>query len=106
MRAGSPAAQLDHHPNLPARQVELRWTGRRLAGSLRFADCLSLDSLKITVGIRIYPDTPLCRQAVADGQISADDDLLRPRFYLAPGLEPWLGTELEAWCADRPHWLR
>ncbi len=58
--------------------------------SLAFAESLHLDSLKITVGIRVYPGTPLARRAVAEGMISGDDDLLFPRFYLAPGLEPWI----------------
>ena len=74
--------------------------------SLRFADALPLGSLKVTIGLRVYPDTPLWHQAVADGQLSAADDLLQPRFYLAPGLEPWLGEELGRWCAGRPHWGR
>lgn len=54
--------------------------------SLDFVDSLHLDSLRITVGIRLYPDTPLARRAVAEGVVAADDDLLRPRFYLAEGL--------------------
>lgn len=58
--------------------------------SLAFAESLQLDFLKTTVGIRIYPGTPLARRAVEDGMISAEDDLLFPRFYLAPGLEPWI----------------
>jgi radical SAM superfamily enzyme YgiQ (UPF0313 family) len=58
--------------------------------SLAFAASLPLAFLKITVGIRIYPNTPLARRAVADGMIAPDDDLLRPRFYLARGLEPWI----------------
>ncbi len=58
--------------------------------SLAFAQSLGLDALRLTVGIRIYPDTALARRAVADGAIAADDDLLHPKFYLAPGLEPWI----------------
>jgi radical SAM superfamily enzyme YgiQ (UPF0313 family) len=58
--------------------------------SLAFAASLNLDGLRITVGIRIYPGTPLARRAVEEGVISEDDDLLFPRFYLAPGLEPWI----------------
>jgi radical SAM superfamily enzyme YgiQ (UPF0313 family) len=58
--------------------------------SLAFADSLRLDFLKVTVGLRIYPGTPLARRAVDEGAISAEDDLLVPRFYLAPGLEPWI----------------
>ena len=58
--------------------------------SLAFAESLRLESLKITVGIRIYPGTPLARRAVEEGVTSGDDDLLFPRFYLATGLEPWI----------------
>jgi len=58
--------------------------------SVTYAESLRLDALRVTVGIRIYPGTPLARRAVADGVIGADDDLLVPRFYLAPGLEPWI----------------
>ncbi len=58
--------------------------------SLAFAESLRLESLKITVGIRIYPGTLLARQAVRDGMVPPHDDLLLPRFYLARGLEPWI----------------
>ena len=58
--------------------------------SLAFADSLELDALRTTVGIRIYPDTPLAQRAFEEGVITPGDDLLRPRFYLAPGLKPWI----------------
>jgi radical SAM superfamily enzyme YgiQ (UPF0313 family) len=58
--------------------------------SLAFAESLHLDFLKTTVGIRIYPGTPLAHRAVQDGMISGEGDLLFPRFYLARGLEPWI----------------
>ena len=51
---------------------------------------LELDALRTTVGIRIYPDTPLALRALEEWVIAPGDDLLRPRFYLAPGLEPWI----------------
>jgi radical SAM superfamily enzyme YgiQ (UPF0313 family) len=58
--------------------------------SLAFAESLHLDFLKITVGIRIYPHTPLASMAVAEGVVRWDDDLLFPRFYLAAALRDWL----------------
>ncbi len=58
--------------------------------SLEYADSLRLDALKITVGLRIYPQTPLARAAVTEGIISPNDNLLLPRFYLAPTLRDWL----------------
>lgn len=64
--------------------------------SLAFARSLRLDDLRITVGIRIYPGTPLAKRALAEGVIASEDDLLYPRFYLAPGLEPWIHTRVAA----------
>jgi hypothetical protein len=73
--------------------------------SLRFADSLNLDCVKITMGIRIYPDTALARQAMEDGIVSADDDLLFPRFYMVPGLGEPLRQLVERWMSQRPNWL-
>jgi len=73
--------------------------------SLHFADSLGLEFLKITIGIRIYPDTPLAGQAMKEGIITPHDDLLYPRFYMAPGLEGWLRETVAKWAADRPNWV-
>ncbi|HEY3447732.1 MAG TPA: radical SAM protein [Myxococcales bacterium] len=62
--------------------------------SLAFARELKLDGLRTTVGIRIYPGTALARTALAEGLIASEDDLLQPKFYLAPGLEPWIHERL------------
>jgi len=73
--------------------------------SLAFAASLPLDQLKVSVGVRIYPDTALARQALAEGVITPDDNLLLPTFYLAAGLEQWLPETVRVWMADRPHWI-
>jgi len=39
------------------------------------------------LGVRVYPLAPLRARAIADGLVAADDDLLEPRFYVAPGLQ-------------------
>ena len=70
--------------------------------SLAFAESLHLEALKITVGIRIYPQTPLGRTALGEGIIRAEDDLLVPRFYLAPTLREWLPKRVAAYKASRP----
>ena len=62
--------------------------------SIDLAASLGLEVVKITVGVRIYPATPLARQAVAEGVVAADDDLLRPRFYCTPGTEEWVEEAL------------
>ena len=52
--------------------------------SLEFADSLRLDALKITVGLRIYPETPLASTALEEGLITPEDNLLFPHFYISP----------------------
>jgi radical SAM superfamily enzyme YgiQ (UPF0313 family) len=69
-------------------------TRESVEASLEFAASLGLDALRVTVGLRIYPGTPLARRAIADGVIASEEDLLQPRFYLAPGLEPWIHERL------------
>jgi radical SAM superfamily enzyme YgiQ (UPF0313 family) len=69
-------------------------TRKTVEESLSFAASLELDALRVTVGIRIYPGTPLARRAVSEGLIASENDLLVPKFYLAPGLEPWIRTRV------------
>jgi radical SAM superfamily enzyme YgiQ (UPF0313 family) len=72
--------------------------------SLAFADSLDLETLKLTVGIRIYPDTALAATAAREGLILPGDDLLHPRFYMVPSLKDWLYDTVRTWTADRPRW--
>ncbi|MFY9912806.1 MAG: radical SAM protein [Candidatus Sulfotelmatobacter sp.] len=58
--------------------------------SLEFADSLHLDALKITVGLRIYPETPLASTALEEGLITPEDNLLFPHFYIGPLVRDWL----------------
>jgi radical SAM superfamily enzyme YgiQ (UPF0313 family) len=55
--------------------------------SLTFAESLQLDLLSVRIGIRIYPHTRLARIAIEEGVVLADDDLLRPRFYVRAGMQ-------------------
>jgi len=65
-------------------------TRETVAHSLDVADGLGLSVLKITIGVRIYPHTPLAAQAVAEGLVAADDTLLEPRFFIAPAVAGWV----------------
>ena len=73
--------------------------------SLAFADSLKLETMKITLGVRIYPHTALAKKAVDEGVILSQDDLFLPRFYLAKGLEDWLPATLKKWTTLRRHWM-
>lgn len=80
-------------------------TRESIQESLLFAEALPLESLKVTVGIRIYPGTTLARTARAEGMITAADDLLFPRFYVVPTLRDWLYETINQLRRERPHWL-
>jgi radical SAM superfamily enzyme YgiQ (UPF0313 family) len=75
-----------------------------VAESLAFADSLNLESMKITMGIRIYPSTPLAQTALREGVITPGHNLLFPTFYLAQGLEPWLPETKAQWLKCHPNW--
>ncbi len=80
-------------------------TRQTVEESLEFADSLELESMKITAGIRIYPYTALAAAAEAEGVISPGDDLLRPAFYMAAGLEGWIEETVSDWMKRRPNWF-
>jgi len=73
--------------------------------SLDFTDSLNLELVKITMGIRIYPDTALCRTAVSEGRITADESLLFPKFYMVRELEDWLRKTVAERMEGRPNWI-
>lgn len=73
--------------------------------SLVFTDSLNLELVKVTMGIRIYPNTSLCRTAVSEGVIAADESLLFPKFYMVRELEDWLRETVAEWMEGRPHWI-
>lgn len=65
--------------------------------SLAFAESLQMDAVKITIGIRIYPNTALAEHAINDGLISPKDNLLFPRFYIVREIEEWLREVVNTW---------
>jgi radical SAM superfamily enzyme YgiQ (UPF0313 family) len=73
--------------------------------SLAFADSLGFDLLKVTIGIRIYPGTPLAEMARKEGVIAPGDDLLSPRFYMSPGLEDYIRESAAAYARGRQSWI-
>jgi radical SAM superfamily enzyme YgiQ (UPF0313 family) len=61
--------------------------------------------VNLTVGIRIYPGLALHRLALAEGVLAPGDNLLRPRFYLAPALKDWIWDYLAGVMARHPNWI-
>ncbi len=73
--------------------------------SLAFADSLNLEAVRVTMGIRIYPNTSLARIAVKDGMVNPDNDLLYPKYYMVKGIEGWLRKTVKRVMAERPNWI-
>ncbi|MFP4574000.1 MAG: B12-binding domain-containing radical SAM protein [Desulfobacterales bacterium] len=75
-----------------------------LQESIEFAEKLELESVKVTVGIRIYPHTALAEKVIARGVLGPDQDLLQPAFYLEPDLDGWLQTKTARVVEKRKNW--
>jgi radical SAM superfamily enzyme YgiQ (UPF0313 family) len=80
-------------------------TRQTVMDSLHFVDSLGLEMVKVTIGIRIYPDTEIADHARRIGALSIDDNLLSPRFYIEKDMEAWLREMVPAWMKDRPNWI-
>ncbi len=80
-------------------------TKESVVRSLEFADKINLDSVKITKGVRIYPDTELARIARDKGLIDPEDNLLFPKFYMERNLSGWLEETIEAFAGTKPNWI-
>lgn len=61
-------------------------TAETVSETLDRCDRIDDAALFFFCGVRIYPSTQLHAIALREGQISADDDLLEPRFYVPAGL--------------------
>jgi radical SAM superfamily enzyme YgiQ (UPF0313 family) len=99
------------------RKYKIKQTGFLLLGgpgetektaieSLEYANSLSLELMKVTTGIRIYPHTLLAYEAVKEGLIKKNENLLFPMFYISKGLGQWLSETVNRWLSDRPNWFQ
>ena len=61
--------------------------------------------VNLTVGVRIYPGLALHRLALSEGVLAPGDNLLWPRFYLAPAIKDWIWEYLAGVTARHPHWI-
>jgi len=80
-------------------------TRQTVMESLQFADSLELEMVKVTVGIRVYPNTEIALHARQTKSLSSDDNLLFPRFYIENGMEAWLRRTVQDWLKDRSNWI-
>jgi radical SAM superfamily enzyme YgiQ (UPF0313 family) len=79
-------------------------TPQSVETSLTHMEALGPISVHITVGIRIYPNTPLCDIARREGIIDDSTNLLFPTFYLSPAIEPMIVQRMTYALAAHPNW--
>jgi radical SAM superfamily enzyme YgiQ (UPF0313 family) len=71
--------------------------------SISLMERLKPDSLHITVGIRLHPNTELARIARDEGILDVHSDLLPPTFYLSREIKGWIFDYIKQAC-DRNGW--
>jgi radical SAM superfamily enzyme YgiQ (UPF0313 family) len=81
-------------------------TPETLTETLAFFDDLKPRAVLAFLGIRVYPNTSLHRQAISEGVMAEEDDLLIPRFYISPGIgADDLKTAVGTHAGARPNWV-
>jgi len=73
--------------------------------SVAFLERYAPKLVNLKVGIRSHPGLPLHRLALAEGVVRPTDNLLWPRFYLAPAIREWIWDYLKELTARRPNWI-
>jgi radical SAM superfamily enzyme YgiQ (UPF0313 family) len=80
-------------------------TRETVAESVALMDELEPDSVRVTVGIRVFPGCELERIAVEKGIVREGRNLLSPTFYLEPEVAPWLFKWMSETCGSRDGWF-
>lgn len=73
--------------------------------SFSLMDELAPTAVIAMTGIRIFPGTAIHRQALAEGVITLETDLLEPTFYLAPAIRDTLCSTVTSLALKRKNWV-
>jgi radical SAM superfamily enzyme YgiQ (UPF0313 family) len=80
-------------------------TEQTVTETLELMDELRPTAVIAMTGIRILPGTGMVEIALRDGQIDDDDNLLYPKFYVAPSLGDQLIDRIEAYARTHGNWI-
>jgi len=80
-------------------------TLRTVTETIELMDELNPTAVIAMTGIRVLPGTEMVDIALRDGQIDPDDNLLYPKFYIAPTLGHELIERIEAYARSHPNWI-
>ncbi len=73
--------------------------------SVAFLEQYAPKMVNLKAGIRIHPGLPLEKIALEEGVITPADNLLWPKFYLAPAIREWIWDYLAEVTARHPNWI-
>jgi radical SAM superfamily enzyme YgiQ (UPF0313 family) len=81
-------------------------TEETIARGFRNSQLLEGAVIMAVVGMRIYPGTALYEQALSEGRIQRNTNLLEPVYYLADGLtEEAVFARLQEFAGRSPNWI-
>jgi radical SAM superfamily enzyme YgiQ (UPF0313 family) len=80
-------------------------TRQTVEESVAFLEGYEPKMVNLKAGIRIHPGLSLHRQALMEGVVKPEDNLLWPRFYLAPAIREWIWDYLFEVTARHPNWI-
>jgi radical SAM superfamily enzyme YgiQ (UPF0313 family) len=80
-------------------------TAATVQESVHFIEQYQPFLVNLTVGLRIYPGTPLHRLALTEGMVQPSDNLLWPHFYLSPDVAEWIWDYLKDVRGRHPNWI-
>lgn len=80
-------------------------TEETLRESFSLMDEVSPTAVIAMVGLRIFPGTDLARLALEEGILSPADDLLQPKFYIAPEIKGQIVEYAREKAAAHPNWI-
>jgi radical SAM superfamily enzyme YgiQ (UPF0313 family) len=80
-------------------------TEQTVTETIELMDELAPTAVIALTGIRVLPGTGMVEIALRDGQIDADDNLLHPKFYIAPTLRDGLIERIETYARKHSNWI-
>jgi hypothetical protein len=79
-------------------------TRQTVQEKLDFLRSIKPSVANLRIGVSILPGTDVAQQAIAEGLIEDESDLIKPTFYLAESVRDWIVDHLQAEAAKHPRW--
>jgi hypothetical protein len=79
-------------------------TRQTVQEKLDFLRSIKPSVANLRIGVSILPGTDVAQQAIAEGLIEDESDLIKPTFYLAACVRDWIVDHLQTEAAKHPRW--